>query len=224
MLVSLVICAVSDPNYAESITAWSTLALAIITIFLVVVGYAQLPGINKASKADLILRYSSEFFSESNQNLILLCDNCALEYKTEKIEYNTNNITTDDFPYFEVNYSIIEQLPLDETKRKSIKKYYTCYEIDDFLGYFEDIGKFERQGLIAIDNVYNSFSWYISIAADNNAINQYLKTQKNRGHDFFENFKYISRKCKSLEIAISKDQTIQAWNIRWKLSNWILKR
>jgi hypothetical protein len=194
----------SNSHFDESLTGWATLALTAITAFLLIVAYSQLGDIKKTSKADFILKFTLAFFGEKNHNLILLCDNFALKYKTKEIDYANQNVTDSLYPYFEVNSEIIEQLPLDNTILDSMKKIYTCYEIDDFLGYFEDIGKFERQGLIAIDNVYNSFSWYIRAAWNNDSIQQYLETQKENEDDFFENFKYIFEKCESFKSAKEK--------------------
>jgi len=227
MLVFLVIYKIqstaSDTNSAEFWTAVFTGSLTVATIALWWIGYAQLQGIKKTSKADFIFKFTSEFFNPKNQIFILLCDNFALELKDKKIEYN-NQIKSDKFPYFEVNQEIIKQLPLDQTKSDLIRQSYSCYEIDDFLGYFEDIGKFEKQGIISIENVYNSFSWYIETILYNNTIKQYLKLQKKGGSDLFENFNYISKKCKSFEKTLVKNKSICLFKFRWWLSNIILER
>lgn len=217
MLVFLVICDVQpiplETNSAEFWTAVFTGVLTVATIVLCRLGYAQLKGIRKTSKADFVFKFTSEFFNPLNQNFILLCDNFALELKYKKIDYN-DQIKSDSFPYFEVDQKIINQLPLDQHKLNSIKKSYSCYEIDDFLGYFEDIGKFEKEGLISIENVYNSFGWYIQTAWDNNAIKEYLKIQKQSESDLFENFNYISKKCKVFEKAKMKNKSIPLLKFR----------
>ncbi|HEY5391885.1 MAG TPA: hypothetical protein VIJ57_07215 [Hanamia sp.] len=142
-----------------------------------------------------------------------------------EIKYNSE-IGLDFFPYFEVNQDIIKQLPVDEdiSKEDSLRHTYTCYEIDDFLGFFEDIGKFEKKGFIDIQDVYDSFDWYIQTAHENTAIKRYLMTQSAKGNDLYENFKYIFIKCKSLAKSKKKDKVFWFWKFRWSLSNFILKR
>jgi hypothetical protein len=219
------ICGMVNPGVSFDWTAFWTFILAIATFLLCYIGWSQLAGIKKVSQADFLKRFSSDFFNTLNRNFILLCDWDCIELREKGIKHNIESKVW-PFPYFEANQGIIKQLPIDKeiSKQDSIRQTYTCYEIDDFLGYFEDIGKFEKQGFIDIHDVYDSFDWYIQTAHENKAIKEYLMTQSANGSDFYENFKYIFKKCQSFGESKKKDGGFRLWKFRWRISNFILKR
>ncbi|MFI5137388.1 MAG: hypothetical protein ACHQIM_06135 [Sphingobacteriales bacterium] len=208
-------------------TDWTsvwTFFLTLGTFLLCYIGWSQLRGLKRISKADFLIRFTSGFFNPLNRNFIQLCDCDCLEFKEKKIKYD-NEPESWLFPYFEVNQEKFKQLPIDKAlvKEDSIRRTYTCYEIDDFLGYFEDIGKFEKKGFINIQDIYDSFDWYIRTAHNNLAIGEYLKT-KSEGNDFYENFNYIFRKCAEFGESKLNGEWVWFWRLRWWVSNLILKR
>jgi hypothetical protein len=166
----------ANNSNVDRVAFW-TFVVAFATIVLSLIAWYQLLGLRKISKADFINKFTDNFFNTETQRLILLPNYNALEFKVKEIFYG-NDESVDEFPYFKINEEIIKQLPLDKTTKRNLlqKDTYTAFEIDDLLlGYFEDIGCFEKDNLIRIQGVYDGFDWYIQIAWTNSAISEYVK-------------------------------------------------
>ncbi len=209
---------------AISRTALWTAGLFVATILLWWIAKGQLSGINKTTKADFIKKFTDDFFNETTREIIMLFDYKALNFRSSEIEYG-KDISTKPFPYFMIDENIVKQLKIDLKKRKGIldKECYSSFEIDDcLLGFFEDLGSYEKKGLIDIEGVYDGFDWYIDIIWNNCEIKNYARSQaddEKDGDDIYENFKYIYEKCDSYGKAKLAGQWIWWWKIKW----WIDK-
>jgi len=205
----------------DRIAFW-TFALFLATLFLWWIAKRQLGGINKTTKADFIKKFTDDFFNETTRDIIMLFDYKALNFRNGEIEYG-QDIPTKPFPYFLIDENVVKQLKIDPVKQKQIidKKYYSAFEIDDYiLGFFEDLGSYEKKGLIDIEGVYNGFDWYIDIIWNNEEIKKYAKSQtedEKEGDDIYEDFKYIYEKCDSYGKAKLSNERIWWWKIRWLL-------
>ena len=219
------LCGTNSSGATFDRTAFWAFISAMATVAIAFIAWYQLKGLKKVSQADFIKKFNDDFFNPLNRVFILLCDNDAITYKEKGVKYIPTG-ESETFPYFEVDQFIVKQLPIDKnlSQEESIRHTYMPYEIDDFLGYFEDVGKFEKKGFIKIEDVYDSFGWYISIVWKNKEIEKYLTTQRVPNGDLFENSHYIFNKCKSFGDAKKAETSIWFWKFRWRLSNFILKR
>jgi hypothetical protein len=198
-------------------TAWLTIA----TILLCVIGWWQLKGIKKVSKADFIQKFSIDFFNEKARNIILLLEYDALVFRTREIEYG-DGTANEKFPFFEINKKISSQLQINHDNKSDLIESYTSFDIDDLLlGHFEDIGGFEKQNLISIENVYNYFDYYIQVAWDSKEIQKYLHYIKKDSNnpDVYENFKYISQKSASFGKCKNNKWAILLLKLKWFLKS-----
>jgi len=219
------LCGTNSSETTFDRTAFWTFISAIATVAVAFIAWYQLKGLKKVSQADFIKKFNDDFFNPMNRAFILLCDNDALIYREKDIKYSSTG-EPEPFPFFEVDQFIIKQLPIDKnlSREERIRHTYMPYEIDDFLGYFEDVGKFEKKEFIEIEDVYDSFGWYISKVWKNKEIEKYLATQTNPNNDLFANSRYIFNKCESFGDAKKAKMGVWFWKFRWRLSNLILKR
>jgi len=217
----------SGTETPEAFTCMYTLLLTIVTTILCVVGWVQLRGIKKTSKADFINKFNKDFFNKETQKLILLLSYNALEFKVAEIEYGDDSPSV-PYPYFEVKQEVIQQFPHTGNDENVFQEKYSGFEMDDLLlGYFEEIGCFEKDNLIGIRGVYDGFDWYIQLAWDNSSIKEYIRHTRDEepnGENIYEDFEYIYNKSKSFGDAKSTNRWMWLWEVRWSVSNWILKR
>lgn len=218
----------SSNGEIDRVTFWTCIN-AVATAILFFIGWYQLRGLKKTSKADFINKFTDGFFNEETRKLMIMLNYKALTFKVKEIAYDDNG-STEDFPYFEIKKNIIQEFPMDVKSQKELlkKESYSAFEIDDLLlGYFEDIGCFEKDNLIGIRGVYDTFDWYIQTTWDNEAIIEYIKYTRGSeydGNDIYENFEYIYRKDKSYGEAKMMRDYIWLWRLKWWTSNFILKR
>ena len=191
----------------------------VATALLWWVAFQEFDGVGKTTKASFVRDFNKEFFTAETRDLVMLLDYKALDFvNTCDIKYFRDEelISSEEFPYFLVNEKIIEQFKIDQKKKDELicKKVYSAYEIDDFLGHFEDIGSFGKRGLLDIGDIYDHFSWYMGIVWKNCEIQKYIETQ---GGDIYENFEYIYKKCESYGDAKEAGKRSIAW---WKIKNF----
>jgi len=202
--------------------AFWTFALVIATLLLWWIAKRQLGGINKVTKADFIKKFSDSFFSDTTRRIIMLFDYNALSFRETEIEYG-EDIPTKIFPYFIINEDVVRQLMISSKEQKELldKKCYSGFEIDDYLlSFFEDIGSFEKKGLINIRDVYDCFDWYIDTIWNNEEVRKYMKRDienEKDGDDISEDFIYIYGKCKSYRKAKLNGKNMWWWKIKWNL-------
>jgi hypothetical protein len=210
-------------------TAFWTFVLTLTTIALCLIAWRQLRGLGKVSRADFINKFNKDFFNPTTQKLILLLSYNALQFKIKNIDYK-EEIPSIEFPYFAVNQDVIKQFPENQEHPSNdlIPKTYNSFEIDDLLlGYFEEIGCFEKDGLIGIQGVYDMFDWYIQMVWNNPTIKEYIKycrESEENGEDIYESFEDISIKVQSFGRAKLKGRWLWVWKFKWWLSNIILKK
>jgi len=190
---------------ADSVGFW-TFALFLATALLAYFAEKQLGGIGKTAKADFIKKFSDNFFNEAARDLFLLIDYEGLLFvDTDDVEYAENQVVTKrkPFPYFLIDKKIVDQFKIDQTKKEQIlnKKYYSVFEVDDYLlGPLESIAYFEKRKLLDIRQVYDDFDYYVNLAYDSVAVQDYIKRQQNEeknGSNIYDGLKYIYEKCNS---------------------------
>lgn len=200
----------------DMIALW-TIALVLATLLLWDVARKQLTGISKTTKAELVKKFSDDFFRESTRNIIMLLDFNALFYEEKNIEYEYI-FTTECFPYFKIDIKCIDQFSISSKHKEyfSDKEVYTSYEIDDYLlGSFEDIGLFERQGFLNIEDISNYFGWYIKTTWENDEIRKYVSRQRQTESEMiYKNVEYIYKKCISYENCIAKNKCFLWWRVK----------
>ncbi len=194
---------------------------AILTGILAGVAYWQLKSFNKTTRADFINRFTNEFFNKSTQEIIVLFDYSALKFRVSEVDYG-EDISKKEWPYFLIDRNISNQF---KTKIANEKEKYTAFELDDdLLGYFDDLGTYEKKGILDISLVYDVFSFYIELVWENEEIQKYIKWQQDDDEDFgdmFENFEYIYKKCKYFGEARRNGQWIWLWKMKWFFCNKI---
>ncbi|MGO8763255.1 MAG: hypothetical protein ACLQUS_14820 [Desulfobaccales bacterium] len=194
---------------------WSFVT-AFSTALIVLVAYFQLKKFNATTVADFIDRFKKHFFIESTRNIMALLQYGAFKFKVRDIDYG-QDILKDEFPYFEMNKNIDEQLK-NFVKGKEI---YSAYEVDDeLLGQIDDLGTFEKRGILDISMIYEIFDYYIEEIWENEEIRKYVEWQRTGDEscsDIYDNLEYIYNKCKSYGEAKRKKQWIWLWRMKWKL-------
>jgi hypothetical protein len=201
-----------------------TFGLVLATLVLVWIAKKQLGGLSKTAKADFNKKFNDDFFNDTTRKIVMLFDYDALRFMNVEIKYGEYK-TTKSFPYFLINEDVINQLKIspEELKLLHDKKLFTGFEIDDFLlGYFEDIGLFEKKKLIDISDVYNDFDWYLNIIWNNEEIKKYVWSQielENDGNDIYEYTKYIYEKCSSYRDAKLDGRVMWWWKFKCDFYN-----
>jgi hypothetical protein len=205
-------------NSSEA-TFWTSLITAFFTAIIACVAWFQLNRFNTTTRADFIHRFTKDFFNEPTRQIMTLLDNSALKFKIREITCG-KGLPKREFPYFHIDKDIADQLRM---KVDSHKSEYTAFEIDDeLLGYFDDLGTFEKRGILDVSLIYDVFSYYIELVWENEEIQKYIKWQQAESEDFvdmFENFEYIYQKCKSFGNAKRSGQMIIFWKLKWFLWN-----
>jgi len=137
-------------------TAVWTAVLCFVTLSLVGVAWYQLSSIKKTTRADYLKRLNDSFFTQDTRNLLVLLFNSAIEFSILPIRNTEGTNDIDELPYFEIDKSVLKQL-----KEAGLillpewRKGFNAFEIDDLLlGPLDDVGRFERHGLLDIRTAY----------------------------------------------------------------------
>ena len=80
----------SGYNGFDRVAFWTSL-LGLIALY-------QLIGLKKVSKADFINQFTKDFFNVSTQNLIVLLNYNALDFKVKEVNIG-NGVPSEDFPW-----------------------------------------------------------------------------------------------------------------------------
>lgn len=178
----------------ENDHSWLALT-GIFTALLALIAYYQLRSLAKTSKADFIHKFKHDFFTSDTRKLFMKVDLGQIKF-----------IENGKPPYFK-----------DTTNQEHI----TTYEIDDLLlGHLEDLGTFEKNGVIDIDMLYELFDYYISKSWKNEEIKNYMEYSGDK--EIYCNFTYIYKKCKSFGEAKRRNDNLFLWRMTWKLKNFCL--
>jgi hypothetical protein len=168
-------------NHLGFWTMWYSIFTGVLvagTLIGVVVALMQLNSISETSKADFILKFKDSFFKKDARDLMENLDEKKLKF-----------IEIDSMAFFQL-------------KRKNSDTVISAYEIDEnLLNHFEDIGMFERKGILSLSMVNDMFGWYITDCWENAEIQKYIKYERALyGLAIFDDFEYIYTKCKEAEI------------------------
>jgi hypothetical protein len=180
--------------------------VALVTALLVLVAWWQLRKLSKTNSADFIHKLATDFFTPEARRLMNLIDCEALEFDNKETR-----------PYFKVNLcKLYRTNPREFWECLIKKKYYSTWEVDDFLlGHFEDIGRLVEDGIVEFQMVNKVFSSYIPKVWDYDHIQAYVMSERKRKEDktFFKQFEDIAEKFK-------KYDGIKPGSCMWKFKRW----
>lgn len=181
-------------------TALWTAVLAIMTLFLIIVAWSQLSSIRKTTKADYLKRLNDSFFTEETRNLLVLLFNSAIEFSVLPIKGKESASPIDRLPYFKIDEFVFKQLK--DNGLISLPKWrkgYNAFEVDDLLlGPLDDVGRYEKNGLLDVRSAYDTFGYYVcELVGDNEAVKAFLKHEDNRGN--YDDLEHLYKKFLSYE-------------------------
>ena len=208
-------------------TALWTAALVIVTIFLMMIAIFQLRNIKKTARAEYIKRLNDSFFTEATRNLLVLLFNSAIELSTLKIKDRDGKTDIDELPYFKIKEFVLEQLRNSGLiSLEDWRKGYNAFEIDDLLiGHFDDVGRFEKEGLLDIHIAYSTFGYYIlELVGENEGekteVRKYLNDQECQGN--YDDLEYIYKEFVSYKNMKNKCWCKRKlWSIRHSLKKYL---
>jgi hypothetical protein len=164
---------------------------AVATLLLAWIAFKQLGGLADTSRADFVFRLKSEFFNEKSRRLIFLIEEDLLEF----------------VPEGESGYFLIKGYSSEDTRARISHLGFegpkiSSQEIDDLiLGILEDVGLFQRKGVIDLEDVYVIFDTYVMDCLDSQAIEEYLKFSREGGEnrDVWAEFRLLAKRLKAIE-------------------------
>ncbi len=193
----------------EHHTGFWTMIAALAAFGTLVVAWRQLRKISRVNSAEFIHEFKKDFFVRDTRDLFFLLSHDMLKL------HKQNGVTR-----FEVDKKELEKANIG--KDRKMPNNYLEVDIDDLLlGHFEDLGFYEKTGIVDISFVYDSFSEYIATCWKNCEIQKFLATITEYP-DTYENFKYIQKKCASYGKAKNANQTMFLWRIRCRIGQWLL--
>jgi hypothetical protein len=203
-------------------TALWTAALVIVTFILLLVAYFQLSNIKKTARAEYIKRLNDSFFTEETRNLIVLLFNSAIELSILPIMDKEGKDQIDELPYFKIKEFVLEQLKNSGLiSLAEWRKGYNAFEIDDLLiGHFDDVGRFEKNGLLDIHTAYSTFGYYVLELVGNSEdeeteVRKYLNDPKCGCQGNYNDLEYIHK-----EFISYKNMKNKCWCARKLWSIW----
>jgi|SRR6185312_12068947 len=164
-------------------TFW-TMMSTLLTVTVIGSAYLEIKDANKTNAAEFIHKIKNDFFTETNINLLTYLDEDVLMLDT-----------TNDNAWFNI----------DTVKYKRLHKYfnishitlhYPSNQVDELLQNFEDIGLYEKKGLVSLDYIHEGYDAYIKSTWENKQINNYIMWLRSDtlGRSDYTNFEYIYRK------------------------------
>jgi hypothetical protein len=145
------------------------MATALFTLVLVFVAWRQLRDLAKTSRTDLLYRLRKDFFTSNARTLTLFLD------------YELLNFVSSPMAFFDVKQDVLK------TEIQAVATQW----VDDYLGILEDIAGLWKAKHITLDEVYESFGYYIELVMEDKAIKDYIewarKREGERGKDIYEN-------------------------------------
>jgi hypothetical protein len=174
-------------HYIDRGALWAGVAV-IVAAAGVFVALRQLGGIKKISRADFAKRFMDTFFTPETRALFTLLMNSALEFEVLQIKDSAGEVI-DRLPYLRIKKDVAGQLGgivLMENERNG----YSSFEVDDLLlGFFDDLGWYEKKGLIDLKTIKQAFGYYICESYENEQVKLYLADEDNEGN--YGDFRYI---------------------------------
>jgi hypothetical protein len=182
---------------------WTALA-GIATLLLCWIAYYQLGESNSAARdqnkiaAETFLHnLKTDFFTPEARNLLSLMEINALQFRV--IREDSGTTAERDLLIFEKN--IPPKFKKYTDPILSAKPYYISNELDDhLLNHFEDLGILYRKHLIDSFDIYEDFSYYISICHEDSAVIKYISwlRQDNKNKDIYQNFDIVYHLVQSM--------------------------
>jgi hypothetical protein len=154
------------------------MATALLTLALVAVAQKQLKDLARTSRSDFLYRLKKDFFTAQVTEFIFYLENNLLTFSPVPIPaFNTvakQGVTAD-------------------------KDGFTTNTIDDvLLGPLEDVGVLWKSGRLSLDEVYETFDYYVRLCVENKAIADYLSwVRKDAGdEDIYDHLLLLYKKLK----------------------------
>ncbi len=218
-----------------TVLAISTILVFIFTALLAKYTYnlfrstkSELSEIRERENVEMIQKLSTELYSYKYTNeLIMLAEKDLLEFQE-----NPDTVLgfPHNFPVFKANfekYPSIKQFLLDTTGKK---KYYSTYEMDDFLGPLDRAGGYFRNNMIKFYDLNIFFYWPAVMLGKNKAINLYLRwslneytKRKNNNHIPY-GMHYYDLRCMMdslIHFDLSQDSSFNEKNDTSKVLEWL---
>lgn len=148
------------------------------TIALVFVAQKQLKDLARTSRSDFLYRLKKDFFTKQVSDFNFLLENDLLTF------------TPGPIPTF---YTITKHGVKPE------KDAFTTNTIDDvLLGPLEDVGVLWKLGRLSVNEVYETFDYYITLCVENEAIADYIKWVKKEpgDEDIYDHLLLLHKKLK----------------------------
>jgi hypothetical protein len=147
--------------------------IAIFTVLLWWTAWGQLKKLNRTSSADFIIKFKQDLFTEQHRAIFRCIEDGALQYNGK-------------------SFKITDPSSAEGGRDMSV------YDMDDYLGHFEDLGLLEQEKIVSIEMVYELFSFYIEASWENPEIARYVNDERKRdgGEDIYDKFQYIHGRCK----------------------------
>jgi hypothetical protein len=154
---------------------------AVFTLALLLVARSQLRDLARTSRTDLLYRLRKDFFNESARTITLFLDN-------EMLRFNPGPPAC-----FDVVQNIVK------TEITAV----TTQWVDDYLGLLEDIAGLWKAKQMNLKEVRDSFGYYVTLVAEDNAIQMYVEWARERegeaGRDIYEDLFDLHKAIKELE-------------------------
>jgi hypothetical protein len=181
------------------------------TFVLAIIALRQLWEMSRTARADFIYKFTDGFFNQESRSLMLLFEYDLLTFEIKKVN-------DQEFPCFKLDDKKLNDLEgIDGRLKDNFKPVYTMYDIDDrFLGHFEDLGNYERKGLLDIQMIYEGFSYYIKSIWENNEMKKYIKWEKTVAQDMWTGVEYIYSKVISYGEAKKHKSFSWLWKLEWR--------
>ncbi len=179
--------------FEEGIGFW-TFGIVIATLALAAVAWYQLNDLKKTTNADFMLRFRNNFYSSDTRRLEILVDKKLITYVND-----TSNVE-----YFQIDSVRLKkyQSVLAKEQIDSVEGYkIDAYKVDDeLLSHFDEMGYFEKDGILSIRLIYEFYGWDIKTCWENPEIKKYIEAERKAyGKETYSNFESLYIKCRDIE-------------------------
>lgn len=131
-----------------------------------------------------------DFFTDNARLLLALLETQSLEFKTLQIDKDV------DAGYFERINDKTDDKMLDKLF-SSDKKYFSSYEMDDFLlMHLEDLGILYEKKIVPIYDVDQLFDYYIETLFENCQVKKYIDWARQDDKDIYSKFESLYHELK----------------------------
>jgi len=177
------------------VTAIATIALVVVTIFLVVVGAIPLV---RARRAQLAEEFRAELLTPSARKIFFLASHGFLEFKVD------DTTKRGFFMIIEPQENIIKQR-LEQIFDE--QRIVLTFEMDDeFLQPLEELAHYEENKVVDFKDVYRMFADYVDVAMSNSAIRQYITWLRGvAGWRVYSNLERLHAKLKAHKEILDKN-------------------